>query len=194
MCAEFAPKVLKIKEHEYHSLKGRGDDLLIQLNTWNEEYREIEALVRKSMPQAVIHEICKNYNEFLLRRYENCQKSIHLEKLLFHGTRQIDPLYIYGGQTGFDVGESKQGMWGYGIYFAVNASYSSAYHYEEQGKCQILVAKVLIGTYAEVQQNTELRYPPNGRDSVKGYTQGSEVYVVYKNEQCYPAYLITYTK
>lgn len=35
--------------------------------------------------------------------------------------------------------------------------------------------------------------PPEGFDSVKGNTNGSDIYVIYANKKTYPEYLITYT-
>ena len=34
--------------------------------------------------------------------------------------------------------------------------------------------------------------PPQNKDSVKGFTNGSNVYVVYANKKAYPQYYIRY--
>jgi len=57
----------------------------------------------------------------------NGEQNITLE--LFHGTSSTDPQMIYQGEDGFDMRFSRSGMWGQGIYFAVNASYSTNYSY-----------------------------------------------------------------
>ena len=48
-------------------------------------------------------------------------------KLLFHGTSGTDPKLIYDSEEGLDMRFSKNGMWGVGIYFAVNSEYSNSY-------------------------------------------------------------------
>ena len=83
------------------------------------------------------------------------------------------------------------GYWGLAIYFAKNASYSnSGYVYKlPSGERQLFLADVLLGKYPLplLPQNNQLRMPPpnpdkkNERfDSVKGNTQGSDVYMVYQ--------------
>ena len=71
------------------------------------------------------------------------------------------------------------------------------------------MAEVLLGDYPfipdpedEVKRapNRKLTKPPNNPannnkmfDSVKGYTKGSDVYMVYQFNKAYPRYLVTYT-
>lgn len=45
-------------------------------------------------------------------------------KLVWHGTRNNPPATVYLGEHGFNINYSNDGMWGHGIYFAANASYS----------------------------------------------------------------------
>jgi hypothetical protein len=50
---------------------------------------------------------------------------------LYHGSYLTAPKLIYDSHEGFDINFSKGGMWGRGIYFAVNASYScNGYSYK----------------------------------------------------------------
>jgi hypothetical protein len=58
----------------------------------------------------------------------------------------------------------------------------------------------LLGDYANLASNRELRLPPLNPqnknvyfDSVKGRTNGSDVYMVYLPNKAYPRYLVTYT-
>lgn len=68
----------------------------------------------------------------------------------------------------------------------------------------MFLAKVTIGDFIEMSSDTTLTKPPQksltnsefkseSYDSVKGHTQGSDVYMIYMNQQTYPFYLITYT-
>lgn len=51
--------------------------------------------------------------------------------LLWHGTRSTDPEKIIHGDEGFDIKyAADSGVWGRGIYFAENASYSNTYRYQ----------------------------------------------------------------
>ena len=98
---------------------------------------------------------------------------------------------------------SSKGYYGTAIYFAQNASYSdNGYYYKlPSGDRQLFLAEVLLGDYdpASLAQDPALRRPPKKSansderfDSVKGNTQGSDVYMVYQTHQAYPRYLITY--
>jgi hypothetical protein len=81
-------------------------------------------------------------------------------------------------------------MWGKGIYFAVDAKYSCpGYSFcrdKEQKKYEVFLANVIIGRDVDLKPDSGLREPPliipgtNQRyDSVKGHTNGSDVYMVY---------------
>lgn len=91
-------------------------------------------------------------------------------------------------------------MWGYANYFAVKASYSDSYHHKtKDGKKQMFCARVVIGNCVECEPDSSMKFPPphanpaDQYDSVKGYTGGSDVYMMYTNKQAYPEYLITYS-
>lgn len=120
---------------------------------------------------------------------------------LFHGTRATDPSQIYGGtEDAFDMRFSNSGMWGTGVYFAVNAKYSNDYRsITNKGEYQMFVADVIVGDSIQCASNPTLRLPPlkigsksERYDSVTGITNGSQVYIVYANSKAYPQYLITY--
>ena len=84
------------------------------------------------MPNAEIVSIEKIQNRELWKKYSDRKQQIRSEsqncqeKLLFHGTRDTDPKEIYKGDSSFDIKFSKQGLWGRGNYFAVNASFSDS--------------------------------------------------------------------
>jgi hypothetical protein len=52
-----------------------------------------------------------------------------LESYLWHGTSKCDPKLIWESSDGFTINFSNDGMWGRGLYFAQNASYSNNYSY-----------------------------------------------------------------
>ena len=185
------------------------------------EFKEIADRFASTMPYATIERLERIQNKVLWRKYHDCKERLGGdlpgvgEKHLFHGTRETDPIAIYGGDAGFDVGHSRVGLWGPGNYFAVNASYSHTYAHKKNliGRttqlCKMLVAKVLTGLTFESPPNSKLIFPPERADtgagegrvrrrynSVHGIADdGSDwyVYITYSNEQTYPAYLISYT-
>jgi hypothetical protein len=114
---------------------------------------------------------------------------------------------IYEGEVGFDPRYCEKGMWGIAIYFAKNAAYSHSanggYKYvNAQGKFVLFLAEVILGDcilLSHTSDTQKLKKPPinqaNGLmyDSVKGNTEGSDVYMVYLPSKVYPTYLVTYT-
>ena len=164
------------------------------------------------MPNATIMSIEQIQNHELWMKYSNTAQQIRdepqncREKLLFHGTRDTDPKEIYKGDSSFDMRFSRQGHWGKGNYFAVNASYSDAYAHSvrDTDMKKLLVAFVLTGLSYYSEQDSSLTKPPyrSERDdpsgirrryhSVNGGTGGNTVYITYDNNLAYPAYVITY--
>ena len=171
------------------------------------EWNNVHIEWKKTMSQS-IKKIQRVQNKWLWRHYSLCRDRIREknggqenEMWLFHGSKDTDPSDIYKSEKGFDFRFSRPGMWGYGSYFAANASYSATcYAYKTStGDKEIFLARVLIGECIDVPPSSSLKMPPlkskteTGRyDSVKGCTKGSDVYVVYEHDKAYPAYLITY--
>jgi hypothetical protein len=62
------------------------------------------------------------------------------------------------------------------------------------------LADVVTGTFIDTKTNSDssLREPPivpgsnYNYDAVKGHTNGSDVFIVYKNESTYPGLLVKY--
>ena len=190
-----------------HAVKGGS-------NEWNKEVTRIH----ETLTNATIIKLERIQNKWLWERYSFAKKRMSKtnkeginEKHLFHGTRDTPPEKVYRSEKGVDFRFSREGLFGTGSYFAVNASYSDSYAYTlTEGisyEKQIFICKVLTGeSYNAETSDKSLRQPPlkpnptHGSfeeecyDSVKGYTNGSHVYVVYDHEKVYPAYLVTYRK
>ena len=91
---------------------------------------------------------------------------------------------------------------GEGVYFAVNASYSSSNTYsppDANGNKHIFLALVLTGEYTV--GNSFLKVPPPKDpkksnvilyDSVVNNQNNPTMYVIFYDAQCYPEYLITF--
>ena len=113
---------------------------------------------------------------------------------LWHGTSKTDPRSIIATDAGLNINySSDDNLWGKGIYFAVNASYSCLnYSHKianQQNTYEVFLCEVVIGESKMLdlnpQQFNKLKEPPINPvtqrpfDSVKGNTNGSNVYIVY---------------
>ncbi|XP_062925150.1 poly [ADP-ribose] polymerase tankyrase-1 isoform X1 [Mobula hypostoma] len=162
-----------------------------------------------------IIKIQKVVNKKLRERFIHRQKEVaeenhnhHNERMLFHGSPFINAI-IY---KGFDERHAYiGGMFGAGIYFAENSSKSNQYVYGIGGgtgcpthkdrSCyichrQMLFCRVTLGkSFLQFSAMKMAHAPPGhhsviGRPSVNGLAYAE--YVIYRGEQAYPEYLITY--
>jgi hypothetical protein len=104
-------------------------------------------------------------NKWLWEHYHQERKRLHTknsgtinEYKLFHGTRGTAPSLVYNGEVGFDMRFSNKGMWGTGIYFAVNASYSDGYASKEGNNKQFFLALVLTGLTHYCASDDSIRF------------------------------------
>ncbi|TPP66477.1 Poly (ADP-ribose) polymerase [Fasciola gigantica] len=130
------------------------------------------------------------------------------ERLLFHGSPFLQAIVM----KGFDERHAYiGGMFGAGIYFAENSSKSNQYVYGIGGgagcpthksrSCyacprQILLCRVALGR-SFIQFNAmKVAHAPPGHHSIVGRPSAGGLnfaeYVIYRGEQAYPEYLITY--
>lgn len=136
---------------------------------------------------------------------ENGQQAC--ERMLFHGSPFINAIV----QKGFDERHAYiGGMFGAGIYFAEHSSKSNQYVYGIGGgigcslhndkSCylcprQLLLCRVALGKSFLQFSAMKMAHAPPGHHSVNGRPGGGlhfPEYVVYRGEQAYPEYLITY--
>ncbi|CAG5098084.1 Oidioi.mRNA.OKI2018_I69.XSR.g15365.t1.cds [Oikopleura dioica] len=130
------------------------------------------------------------------------------ERMLFHGSPFIQAII----QKGFDERHAYiGGMFGAGIYFAENSSKSNQYvwgigggtgcHEHRDKSCyvckrQMLLCRVTLGKSFLQTNAQKLAHAPPGHHSVVGKPSIGGLchpeYVIYRGEQSYPEYLITY--
>jgi hypothetical protein len=86
----------------------------------------------------------------------------NLVKHLFHGTKDTEPSKVYSSEEGLDMRFSKDGLNGYGIYFADNAKYSDDYAHKIVGSNlkQMFLCIVLTGESASFGGGNGVRMPP----------------------------------
>ncbi|KAG8552326.1 hypothetical protein GDO81_004477 [Engystomops pustulosus] len=159
-----------------------------------------------------IQKVC---NKKLWERYTHRRKEVteenhnHAnERMLFHGSPFVNAII----HKGFDERHAYiGGMFGAGIYFAENSSKSNQYVYGIGGgtgcpihkdrSCyvchrQLLFCRVTLGkSFLQFSAMKMAHSPPGhhsvtGRPSVNGLALAE--YVIYRGEQAYPEYLITY--
>ena len=182
--------------------------MLVDVNRRTPEFTQVRDRMQATMASAGtrIVKVQRVQNKLLWEYY--CMRKELMKKralgadpnevAVWHGTRTTDPKVIYEDrQDGFMMQHSRQGMWGRGIYFAENASYSDGYAHTHGGQKTFILAKLLAGEEVHLASNSSLIVCPNkpagGRyDTVTGTTGGSKVYIVYENGRAYPEYLVTY--
>ena len=115
---------------------------------------------------------------------------------------------------------SRYGLWGRGLYFAEQASYSYRFAYDpsllrpasdnasfasmgnrSQGlddEREMFMVKLNVGEHIELAQDPTLSVPPlnettgNKYNTVSGTTQDAHVFIVYENGRAYPEYLVRF--
>lgn len=191
----------------------KDDVELFNVKKGTSEWTDVLTLMKQTIPRVNVVAIQRVQNLKLWDKYALEKKHMSErnngavnEKYLFHGTRDTHPHELITAVKGIDFRYSRrdyQLLWGIGVYFAVNASYSNNYCYVDQNLKvkQLLLVKVLTGKSCSYGSQTDpsLTRPPclsqashKLYDTVNGYTNGSYVYVVYDHDRAYPAYLISY--
>lgn len=152
----------------------------------------------------------KLWERYTHRRQEVAEENTHQsnERMLFHGSPFINAIV----QKGFDERHAYiGGMFGAGIYFAEHSSKSNQYVYGIGGgtgcplhkdrSCYIchrhlLLCRVTLGKSFLQFSAMKMAHAPPGHHSVMGRPSAGGLnfpeYVVYRGEQAYPEYFITY--
>ncbi|XP_020907547.1 poly [ADP-ribose] polymerase tankyrase-2 [Exaiptasia diaphana] len=152
----------------------------------------------------------KLWDKYVYRRREIADSNHNHsnERMLFHGSPFINAIV----QKGFDERHAYiGGMFGAGIYFAENSSKSNQYVYGIGGgqgcpqhkdrscySCerQLLLCRVALGKPFYQFSAVKMAHSPPGHHSVIGRPSSGGLsfaeYVIYRGEQAYPEYLITY--
>ncbi|XP_052772153.1 poly [ADP-ribose] polymerase tankyrase-1-like isoform X2 [Mya arenaria] len=159
--------------------------------------------------------IQKVRNKKLMDKYQHRKKEVadenhghDNERLLFHGSPFLQTIV----QKGFDERHAYiGGMFGAGIYFAENSSKSNQYVYGIGGgtgcplhkdrSCyvchrQLILCRVTLGKSFLQFSSIRMAHAPPGHHSVIGRPSNGGLsypeYVVYRGEQAYPEYLVTF--
>jgi hypothetical protein len=164
----------------------------------NPMYDFISNEVRKSHPNSCILWIEENINDVLLASYEEQKMLIEEmrgkpseELLLFHGTKEANIDVICN--EGFEPKLNVASVYGKGVYFAKNSSYS--FNYMDVGRrkisymflCNVLIGNQCVGSSGKYI-DTEIY------DSACDSLERPTIFVTpYKNSS-YPRYIIAFYK
>ncbi|PKU45903.1 tankyrase-1 [Limosa lapponica baueri] len=177
--------------------------ILLDLAPDDKEYQSVEEEIQKVVNKKLRERFCHRQKEVSEENHNH-----HNERMLFHGSPFINAII----HKGFDERHAYiGGMFGAGIYFAENSSKSNQYVYGIGGgtgcpthkdrSCyichrQMLFCRVTLGkSFLQFSTMKMAHAPPGhhsviGRPSVNGLAYAE--YVIYRGEQAYPEYLITY--
>ena len=142
---------------------------LNQVKTGSPEWKMCEDKFTSMMP-VVVKQVTRVQNMWLWEAYqfnkyrmERKKRGIHNELILYHGTRENNPMVICQGEDGFDLRLSNKGSWGVALYFAENSPYADRFAYiTPEGDRELLIAYVLVGESYDcgTKQNKEMKMPP----------------------------------
>ncbi|XP_044040522.1 protein mono-ADP-ribosyltransferase PARP14-like isoform X2 [Siniperca chuatsi] len=153
-----------------------------------------------------IRKIERVQNFYLWHAYTVCKQRILAkngsadlgEKSLYHGTSAESCNCIERDRFDRSFAGTHAAVYGKGVYFAVNASYSAAYSpADASGLKRLYVARVLTGRYT-VGSSSMKATPPRGSDrtdcfdSLVDQQQNPTKFVIFHDDQAYPEYLITF--
>ena len=158
----------------------------------DKRFNVISDQIYKSYPNACILYIDEVKNDSLLAAYiakkeELSQFGPVVEKQLFHGTyNEIIKLII---NNGFDPTKNVTSAFGYGTYFAVDASYSFNYMKSKEEITYMFLADVLVG-----RVTSNMPKGTTGWDNNVDYLKKPTIYTTPYPDGAYPRYIIAFHK
>ncbi|KAL6472152.1 hypothetical protein MHYP_G00183400 [Metynnis hypsauchen] len=178
----------------------------VQIQQGSQEYTDVEKEFRRTGLNSKILNIERVQNStlwrsFMIQKNHLDDKNSHRnnEKRLFHGTGsdQIDKINHHGFNRSYAGAHGA--MYGNGVYFAVDPSYSATGFSkpDQQGHKRMYLARVLVGDHTTGKSG--LISPPvksstatDLYDSVTDNQQNPTIFVIFHDVQAYPEYLITF--
>ncbi|XP_068953802.1 uncharacterized protein [Petaurus breviceps papuanus] len=166
------------------------------------EYQRVARRFKRSMYKSTILKIERIQNPYLWTSYiykrnwmeKKNPPGIQNEHFLFHGTPAQNCSSII--ENGLKSTCRKDGMYGQGIYFAVDAQISSKYCGKGcQGPRLMFQVRVLTGEYSKGHSSIKLppEKPGGGRyDSLVDSVGMPRIFVTFFDDHSYPEYLITF--
>ena len=158
-------------------------------------FDEIVGKITESYPKSCVLYIDEIVNPELEQEYQTrreiirCNRGSVSEMRLFHGTSENNIEKIASG--GFDPTLNKRAAFGYGVYFAKNASYSSAYmsSVRPENHTFMFMCDVLVGNQGTLGKKDDQMIDNN----VDNFIDPKIITTVYK-DGAYPRYIIAFYK
>ncbi|XP_058642232.1 poly(ADP-ribose) polymerase family member 14-related sequence 1 isoform X2 [Onychostoma macrolepis] len=177
------------------------------LQPTSQEYKDVLGLFQATCRKHNVLKIERIQNPGMWKNYQN-NKSVmekknghqNNEKMLFHGTSEPTISQINKGGFNRSYAGKNATAFGKGTYFALNASYSSGNTYSvpnAQGHKHMYLCRVLTGDY--ITGNSAMFVPPaknancDPYDTVVDNPTAPTIFVVFRDDNAYPEYLITFT-
>lgn len=170
-----------------------------------QEYKNVQDRFRKTSPNQIVKiERVQNpalFGMYMIRKQKMDKAKGSNELWLFHGTAGNNcKLINHAGFNRSFCGKNAT-MYGNGVYFAEDASYSAQSKYspaDASGQRYMYLSRVLVGEFTLGKQG--LLTPPaknpndltDTYDSVVNKIPNPKIFVVFYDWQCYPEYLITF--
>ncbi|XP_072479128.1 uncharacterized protein [Notamacropus eugenii] len=179
-----------------------GPVKIVKLSSNMAEYQKVARRFRCSMSRNTILKIERIQNSYLWTSYiykrnwmeKKNPPGVQNEQFLFHGTPAQNCSSII--ENGLKSTCRKNGLYGQGIYFAVDAHMSSQYCGKDHQKSRLMFqVRVLTGEYATGDKSITLppEKPGGGRyDSLVDSVGLPKIFVTFFDDHSYPEYLITF--
>ncbi|XP_028307268.1 protein mono-ADP-ribosyltransferase PARP12 [Gouania willdenowi] len=199
------PNVSSVPDHWDKSKITDAGFIRIPLQCTSAEFKEVEALFSKTMTGFDV-QIERIQNKALWEKYQlqkNQMKTSNggrnvTEKQLFHGTDSSHVDTICRENLDWRICGTHGTAYGKGSYFARDATYSHNYT-GGTGVNTMFLSRVLVGTYC--RGSSEYKRPPPKKcgdgtfyDSCVNDHNDPSIFVVFKEQQIYPEYLLKYKK
>ncbi|NXV75183.1 PAR12 polymerase, partial [Atlantisia rogersi] len=177
----------------------------VEISNTTSEYNMIKLMFLQTMKRYSVLKILRIQNPSLWKVFQwqkeqmkrqNGGKEVK-EKLLFHGTKTSFRESICVHNFDWRICGTNGIKYGYGIYFAQDASYSHAYCEPEVKTYSMFVARVLVGEHT-MGRGSYVRPPGKSSTGLQFYDScvdnelNPSIFVVFEKHQIYPEYIIEY--
>ncbi|KAM6291207.1 protein mono-ADP-ribosyltransferase PARP12-like isoform 1-T1 [Porphyrio hochstetteri] len=177
----------------------------VEMSNTTSEYNVIKVMFLQTMKHYSVLKILRIQNPSLWKVFQwqkeqmkrqNGGKEVK-EKLLFHGTKTSFRESICVQNFDWRTCGTNGIKYGYGSYFARDASYSHTYCEPEGKTYAMFVARVLVGEHTKGTLSY-VRPPPKSSAGLQFYDScvdnelNPSIFVVFEKHQIYPEYIIEY--
>ena len=141
---------------------------VFQVKSESQEWKLLTDKFTSVMP-IVVKQVTRIQNLWLweaycFNKYRMVQKNsgVANELMLYHGTKENNPMAICKGEDGFDLRLSNKGSWGIALYFSESVCYADKFaHITSEGDREVLVASILVGEAYDfgTEHKRDLRMP-----------------------------------